>query len=292
VQVPVPAHPPPLQPAKTDPVDAVAVNVTVLPVGNEALAELQPVPQLMPDGLLVTVPVPVPALFTVRMEGTALNVAVTVLFWVITTTQAPVPLQAFPQPPKLEPVAAAAVKLTEVPLGYVKMQVVPQSIPAGLLVTVPSPTPALVTVRVNELGAAKLAVTVWSAFITTIHEPVPLQPPPLQPVNVEPAAGAAVRVTVLLIGKSASQVVPHEMPLGLLVTVPFPELVTVRWWVLAWGALMVKLSVCCTVWEGVELSRSVNVWEVVPCVVGVPVIAPVVVFNERLAGRAGETDHV
>jgi hypothetical protein len=34
----------------------------------------------MPDGLLVTVPVPVPALFTVRMDGTALNVAVTDLF--------------------------------------------------------------------------------------------------------------------------------------------------------------------------------------------------------------------
>jgi len=80
VQVPVPAHPPPLQPANTDPADAVAVSVTVLPVGNWALAALQVVPQLMPDGLLVTVPVPVPALFTVRMEGTALNVAVTDLF--------------------------------------------------------------------------------------------------------------------------------------------------------------------------------------------------------------------
>jgi hypothetical protein len=80
VQVPVPLHPPPLQPANIDPDAAVAVNVTVLPVGNWALSALQVVPQLMPDGLLVTVPVPVPALFTVRMEGTALNVAVTDLF--------------------------------------------------------------------------------------------------------------------------------------------------------------------------------------------------------------------
>jgi hypothetical protein len=77
VQVPVPLHPPPLQPAKSDAADADAVNVTVLPVGNWAL---QIAPQLMPDGLLVTVPVPVPALFTVRMDGTALNVAVTDLF--------------------------------------------------------------------------------------------------------------------------------------------------------------------------------------------------------------------
>ncbi len=110
----------------------------------------------------------------------------------------------------------------------VELQVAPQSIPAGLLVTVPSPTPALLTVRVNVLGAAKLAVTVWSAFITTAQVPVPLQPAPLQPVNVEPAAGAAVRVTVLPIGKSASHVVPHEMPLGLLDTVPFPDFMTVK----------------------------------------------------------------
>ncbi|HKR78407.1 MAG TPA: hypothetical protein VJR69_01780 [Nitrospira sp.] len=80
VQVPVPEHPPPLQPAKTDPADAVALSVTELFVGKEPLAELQPLPQLMPLGLLVTVPVPVPALLTVSVEGTALKVAVTDLF--------------------------------------------------------------------------------------------------------------------------------------------------------------------------------------------------------------------
>jgi len=60
----------------------------------------------------------------------------------------------------------------------------------------------------------------------------------------------------------------------------------------AGAALTVKLSVCSTVWEGAEVSRRVNVCVVVPCVVGVPVIAPVVVSNDRLAGSAGETDHV
>jgi hypothetical protein len=80
----------------------------------------------------------------------------------------------------------------------------------------------------------KFAVTVWSAFIVTLHEPVPLQPPPLQPVNVEPPVGAAVRATVLPLGKSAAQVDPQEMPLGLLVTVPVPvpDLLTVKWCVL------------------------------------------------------------
>jgi hypothetical protein len=62
--------------------------------------------------------------------------------------------------------------------------------------------------------------------------------------------------------------------------------------VIASDGSMVKLSVCSIVCEGAELSRSVNVCVVVPCVVGVPVIAPVAAFNERLPGSAGETDHV
>ena len=118
--------------------------------------------------------------------------------------------------------------------------------PAGLLVTVPSPAPARVTVRVNVFGGAvKFAVTVWSALITTIHEPVPLQPPPLQPVNVEPPVGAAVRATVLPFGKSETQVAPHEMPLGLLVTVPVPvpDLLTINWCVSAGATLNVATTV-------------------------------------------------
>src|SRR5262245_41185767 len=230
VQVPVPLHPPPLQPSKIEPAAAAAVSVTELPVGNEAL---QVFPQLMPPGLLVTVPVPPPAFVTVRVEGTALNVAVTDLFALITTTHVAVPLHPLPpQPPKVDPVAAVAVKVTVVPATKGKLHVAPQTIPAGLLVTVPIPAPAGVTVRVNVFtGAVKLAVTVWSAFIVTVHEPVPLQPPPLHPVNVEPPVGAAVRATVLPLGKSAAQVAPQEMPLGLLVTVPapVPDLLTVNW---------------------------------------------------------------
>ena len=232
VQVPVPEHPPPLQPAKTDPADAVAVSVTELPVGKEPLSELQPLPQLMPLGLLVTLPVPVPALLTVSVEGTALKLAVTDLFALITTTHVAVPLHPLPlHPPKVDPADGVAVNVTDVGLVKAKLHVAPQTIPAGLLVTVPTPAPAGVTVRVNVFGGAvKLAVTVWSAFIVTVHEPVPLQPPPLQPVNVEPPVGAAVRATVLPLGKSAAQVAPQEMPLGLLVTVPapVPDLLTVN----------------------------------------------------------------
>jgi hypothetical protein len=61
VQEPVPAQPPPLQPPKTDPEAAAAVSVTVVPPEND---REQAVPQLMPLGLLVTVPLPVPFLVT------------------------------------------------------------------------------------------------------------------------------------------------------------------------------------------------------------------------------------
>ena len=61
VQEPVPVHPPPLQPAKTDPEAGAAVSVTAVPPENDLE---QVVPQLMPLGLLVTVPLPVPFLVT------------------------------------------------------------------------------------------------------------------------------------------------------------------------------------------------------------------------------------
>jgi hypothetical protein len=62
-QVPVPEHPPPDQPMKVAPVPATAVRVTTVPGLKEAL---QVVPQSMPDGEEVTVPVPVPVVMTAR----------------------------------------------------------------------------------------------------------------------------------------------------------------------------------------------------------------------------------
>ena len=53
---------------------------------------------------------------------------------------------------------------------------------------------------------------------------------PLQFEKLEPAAGLAVRTTELPLTKDAEQVVPHEMPAGVLVTVParVPALTTAR----------------------------------------------------------------
>jgi hypothetical protein len=69
-------------------------------------------------------------------------------------------------------------------------------IPAGVLVTVPSLVPALLSVSV-KVWRSKVAVTVVAALRVTVQAPVPVQPPPLQPVKMESAAGVAVRVTAV-----------------------------------------------------------------------------------------------
>ena len=73
VHLPVPVHAP-LHPLNTDPEAAEAVSVTTVPLAKFAL---QVVPQLIPEGVLATVPLPVPALVTVKRKFAALNVAVT-----------------------------------------------------------------------------------------------------------------------------------------------------------------------------------------------------------------------
>jgi len=78
--------------------------------------------------------------------------------------------------------------------------------------------------------AVKVAVTVCSPFMATVHdEPGPLQPAPLKPLNVDPLVGVALSVTVVPVAKSVAHVPGQEIPLGLVVTVPvpFPPTVTV-----------------------------------------------------------------
>ena len=76
------------------------------------------------------------------------NVALTEVAASMVTLQAPVPLQAPPQPAKVEPESGVADILTTVPLAKLPEQVVPQEIPAGELVIVPVPVPFFVVVRV------------------------------------------------------------------------------------------------------------------------------------------------
>src|SRR5438094_943514 len=250
--VPVPEQPPPLQPLKVEPAAGVAVSVTAVPLVK--LAE-QVTPQLIPTGALVTVPLPVPALLTVSAKLGTLKVAVTVVPAETATTHVPVPEHPPPlQPVKVEPAAGAAVSVTAVPLVKLAEQVTPQVIPAGVLVTVPMPVPALQTVR-TKVCDAKVAVTVVAAETVTTHVPVPEQPPPLQPLKVEPAAGVAVSVTTVPLAKLAVHVAPQVIPAGALVTVPLP--------VPAWVTVRVKESGG-EAWRAIVDAASVTALVLVP----------------------------
>jgi hypothetical protein len=106
---------------------------------------------LIPAGFDATIPEPAPLLLTVSVcvpWALVVNVAVTLRAWVMLTTQVPVPLHAPLQPVKVEPVLAAAVKVTEVPLAKFSVQSLPQVTPVGEEVTVPPPVPVFVTFRV------------------------------------------------------------------------------------------------------------------------------------------------
>jgi hypothetical protein len=158
--------------------------------------------------------------------GLGVNVAVTVALLFNVMLQAPVPVQAPDQPANVEVVFGAAVSVTMVPLVKLALHVAPQLIPAGLLVTVPAPVPALWTVSWTELGgggvlAVNVAVAETSLVSVTLQVPVPVQAPD-QPANVELAFGAAVSVTMVPLVKLALHVAPQLIPAGLLVTFPAP----------------------------------------------------------------------
>jgi hypothetical protein len=107
------------------------------------------VPQLIPAGALVTVPVPVPAFVTVSASMATLaglNVAVTEALAVKVIAHEPVPEHAPDQPAKVDPALGVAVSVTATPLGKLVLHVCPQLMPPGVLVTVPAPLPEACTV--------------------------------------------------------------------------------------------------------------------------------------------------
>ena len=111
-QVPVPEHPPPVQPANVEPSAADAVNVTGVPLAKFAEHVAG---QLIPAGALVTVPVPVPISFTVSAKLFPVpvpKVAVTDAFAVIVNVHGLVPSHVPPLHPvnvELAPAVAVSV---------------------------------------------------------------------------------------------------------------------------------------------------------------------------------------
>ena len=120
-----------------------------------------------------------------------LKVAVTCWLALSFTTQALAPLHPPPlHPTKDEFAPAVAVRVTAVPEAKFALQVCPQFMPEGVLVTVPWPVKA--TVSTGEV--LKLAITEALCIRVTWQAPVPLQAPD-HPAKKEFAAGDAVSVT-------------------------------------------------------------------------------------------------
>jgi hypothetical protein len=152
-----------------------------------------------------------------------LNVATTDSAAVMVTTQAPVPVQAPLHPANVDPSEADCASVTCAPLAKLAEQVVGQLIPAGLLVTVPAPLPASLTVSAKLfVPPPKPAVTDVAAVIVTVQVPVPSHVAFVQPVNVEPVAGVAVKTIWVPLAKFAEHAVGQLIPAGVLVTVPVP----------------------------------------------------------------------
>lgn len=93
-----------------------------------------------------------------------LNIAVTVASWV--SEQGSVPLQSPLHPAKTDPGLGVAVRSTVLPWGNCPLHVAPQSIPEESDVTVPVPSPALLTVTV------KFVTTLASAARALMRPPV------------------------------------------------------------------------------------------------------------------------
>jgi len=100
----------------------------------------------MPEGVLVTVPVPCPASVTDICVGVEVKDAVTVVLAFKTTVQGTFPEHAPDHPLNVTFAAGVAVSTTLVPGENEAVHVLPQLMPAGLLVTIPVPFPVSETV--------------------------------------------------------------------------------------------------------------------------------------------------
>ncbi len=164
------------------------MSVTTVPTAT--LSE-QSDPQLMPAGLEVTVPAPVPAVATVSAAA-ALQAR---------------PLQT----------SAAAQAIGALHSRQASASKSPQV--RSAVAPVHDEAPA---VHSSTHTPAKVAVTVVVVLAVTVQPPVPEQPPPDQPVKVEPAAGLAASWTTVPARNASLQSGPQAIPAGVEVTVPAP----------------------------------------------------------------------
>lgn len=221
LQPAVPVHAP-LHPANVSPEIGVSLSVTGVFGAKLAVQVVVVVAeQLIPEGLLETVPVPAPASATV-IATPAANETDTFEFAASVTVHVfAVPEQLLPlHPLKYCPEPGASVRVILVLVPKFAVQVPGQLMPAGLLTTVPVPVTA--TVRESPpLKAAEMLVAAVSVMVHVLA--VPEQLPPLQPLKKLFTVGFSVRVTCVFDAKLAEHVPGQLIPAGLLVTDPVLE---------------------------------------------------------------------
>lgn len=208
----------PDHPENVDPTDGDSMRATDVPA---AKLEEQPVPQLIPEGMLVTVPAPRPVRVVPKLKS-GTKTAWTATFEFSRTVQVLFPAQAEPdQPAKTEPDAEVAESVTEVPELNVAVQVDPQLMPVGVLLTTPLPAPAELMDNANCGGGAgtKLATTFWLELRVTLQPPLPVQLP-LHPAKIYPLAGLTTRAIGVPETKELVQTIPQLIPSGLLLIEP------------------------------------------------------------------------
>jgi hypothetical protein len=179
----------PLQLTNAHPESGVALRATAVPGANDAAHVAG---HATPLGLLATEPRPVRATDSLRVRT---NVAATV--WEVASESvhvAVVPVQAPLHLSNEEPADGAAVNTTLAPTGNAALHAVPQEIPAGALVTVPSPSPERVTD--SEFAGANVAPAEVVFDATALQvAPCPLHIPS-QLTNRKPGSGVAVNVSL------------------------------------------------------------------------------------------------
>jgi hypothetical protein len=194
-QTPVPEHPP-LQPVKVDPLSGVAVKTTDALELN--VAE-QIEPQLIPEGALVTVPLPTPDLVTV-------SVYCVIPVWVmvkscpamvIVPVRGVVPVfveTAYPIVPLPIPEAPDITIIQGALLVADHVQVPNEAV----TLTLPLPPLSMNELAVGDMPSvhgANVAVTAAFVFMAIEQDPVPEHAAPLQPESADPLSGIAVKVT-------------------------------------------------------------------------------------------------
>jgi hypothetical protein len=155
----------------------------------------------------------------------ALKVAVTVVEVFTVRVQVPVPEQGPLQPANVDPVAAAAVRVRELPTETLVEHWDPQEMPDGELVTVPEPVPFLVTVSVTD------DVVVVVPLPLTPRETV--SPPAVKvtlPAKVPTAGGRKRTVTVWLAPGASAKEPPETMLKGAAVLADPERLVLRTFW--------------------------------------------------------------